>query len=144
MLISGAAPHRRHASGIGAMPRAWVCTLYDRSLSFLFRNVRQRTEQFACPHKNRPQLHTAELTQAKGRDMNSVAWIGIILWGVLLTAFGLVSTGPVPQAAPGDMAAQDVFFLITGGLLTCLIGVLGLMGFMGWIPGLHKEQKSAT
>ena len=76
--------------------------------------------------------------------MNSVAWIGIILWGLLLTGFGLVSAGPVPQAAPGDMAAQDVFFLIAGGLLTCLIGVLGLMGFMGWIPGLHKEQKSAT
>ena len=43
----------------------------------------------------------------------------------------------------GELAAQDVFFLITGGLLTCLIGFLGLMGFMGWIPGLHKEQKSA-
>jgi hypothetical protein len=76
--------------------------------------------------------------------MNSLAWIGIILWGLLLTGFGLVSAGPVPHAAPGDMAAQDVLLLIAGGLLTCLIGFLGLMGFMGWIPGLHKEQKSAT
>ncbi len=75
--------------------------------------------------------------------MNSLAWIGIILWGLLLTGFGLASAGPVPQATAAEMAAQDVFFLITGGLLTCLIGFLGLMGFMGWVPGLHKEQKSA-
>ncbi|MBW8899782.1 MAG: hypothetical protein JF619_17095 [Massilia sp.] len=75
--------------------------------------------------------------------MNSLAWIGIILWGLLLTGFGLVSA-PSPQAAAADMAAQDVFFLITGGLLTCLIGCTGLMGFMGWIPGLHKEHKSAV
>jgi hypothetical protein len=125
------------------MQHAWVCTLHNRLLSFLFRNVRQRTEQFADALKNRSQLHTAENTQAKGRDMNSLTWIGIILWGLLLTGFGLVSA-PAPQATPADMAAQDVFFLITGGLLTCLIGCIGLMGFMGWIPGLHKEHNSAT
>jgi hypothetical protein len=119
-------------------------TLHDRSLCFLFRNVRQRTELPADAHKNRRQLHTAESTQPKGRDMNSLAWIGIILWGLLLTGFGLASAGPGPQAATADMAAQDVIFLITGGLLTCLIGCTGLMGFMGWIPGLHKEQKSAV
>jgi hypothetical protein len=75
--------------------------------------------------------------------MNTLAWIGIILWGLLLTGFGLASAGPAPQATAADMAVQDVFFLITGGLLTCLIGVLGLMGFMGWIPGLRQEQKNA-
>jgi hypothetical protein len=84
----------------------------------------------------------AENTQAKGRDMNSLAWIVIIFWGLLLTGFGLVNASPAPQPAT-DLAAQDVFFLITGGLLTCLIGFLGLIGFMGWVPGLHKEQKSA-
>jgi hypothetical protein len=125
------------------MPHAWIHTLHNRLSSFLFRNVRQRTEQFADALKNRSQLHTAENTQAKGRDMNSLAWIGIILWGLLLTGFGLVSA-PAPQATAADMAVQDVFFLITGGLLTCLIGCTGLMGFMGWIPGLHKEHKSAT
>jgi hypothetical membrane protein len=75
--------------------------------------------------------------------MNSFAWIGIILWGLLVTAFGMASAGPAPQAA-GDVAAQDVVFLITGGLLTCLIGFTGLMGFMGWVPGLRKEHKSAV
>jgi hypothetical protein len=72
--------------------------------------------------------------------MNSLAWIGIILWGVLVTGFGVANAGPAPQA--GDVAAQDVIFLIAGGLLTCLIGCTGLMGFMGWIPGLRKEQKN--
>lgn len=72
--------------------------------------------------------------------MNTLAWIGIVLWGLLLTGFGLASAAP----QPGEMAAQDVFFLITGGLLTCLIGCTGLMGFMRWIPGLYKEQKNAA
>ena len=76
--------------------------------------------------------------------MNSIAWIGIILWGLLLTGFGLASAGPVPQPGSAELAAHDVFFLITGGLLTCLIGIAGLMGFMGWVPGLQKEQKSVA
>jgi hypothetical protein len=76
--------------------------------------------------------------------MNSIAWIGIILWGVLLTGFGLAGAGPVPQPGTVDLAAQDAFFLITGGLLTCMIGFTGLTGFMGWVPALRKEQKSAA
>jgi len=76
--------------------------------------------------------------------MNSIAWIGIILWGVLLTMFGLVSAGPAPQAGAAELAAHDVFFLISGGMLTCLIGFAGLIGFMGWVPGLRKEQKSVA
>jgi hypothetical protein len=74
--------------------------------------------------------------------MNSLAWIGIILWGLLVTGFGLVSAAP-PQAG-ADVAAQDVIFLIAGGLLTCLIGVTGLMGFMAWIPGLKSDRGSAA
>ncbi|WP_296951890.1 hypothetical protein [uncultured Massilia sp.] len=75
--------------------------------------------------------------------MNSLAWIGIILWGILLTGFGLASATPAQSAAAAEIAAHDVIFLITGGLLTCLIGVTGLMGFMGWIPGLRGKQENA-
>nr|WP_314546937.1 hypothetical protein [uncultured Massilia sp.] len=80
--------------------------------------------------------------------MNSLAWIGIIFWGLLVTGFGLASVTPAQHVASGDIAAQDVIFLIAGGLLTCLIGAAGLMGFMGWIPGvngagLRNEQKNA-
>ncbi|QJE03011.1 hypothetical protein HH212_25990 [Massilia forsythiae] len=74
--------------------------------------------------------------------MNSLAWIGIILWGVVVTGFGLLSTAAMPHAESGSMAAQDVVLLIGGGILTCLIGLTGLMGYMGWIPGLRKEQKN--
>lgn len=73
--------------------------------------------------------------------MNSLTWIAIILWGFLVTGFGLVNAAPA-QAMPTDVAAQDVIFLVTGGLLTCLIGLVGLMGFIGWIPGLKREQNS--
>ena len=62
--------------------------------------------------------------------MNSMAWIGIIGWGLVVAAFGLLSAHP-----PAESAA--------GGLVTCLIGVTGLLGFMGWIPGLRKENGHA-
>lgn len=71
--------------------------------------------------------------------MNSLAWIGIIIWGIMLTGFGLLSAEP-PSSASGDLRAHDIVFLVAGGMLSCLIGITGLMGLMGWIPGLHKEK----
>jgi hypothetical protein len=74
--------------------------------------------------------------------MNSMAWIGIIVWGVIVAGFGLLSAHP-PGESAGGLQPQDVVFLVAGGLITCLIGVTGLLGFMGWIPGLRKEQGHA-
>ena len=72
--------------------------------------------------------------------MNSLAWIGIIIWGVVVTGIGLISAAPLE--ATQDVAAHDVIFLVSGGLLTCLIGIVGLLGFMGWVPGLQPERRS--
>ena len=71
--------------------------------------------------------------------MNSLTWIGIIVWGIVLTLFGLLSAGPAPDAQ-GHVQAHDIVFLVAGGLLTCLIGCTGLMGMMGWIPGVQKQK----
>ena len=71
--------------------------------------------------------------------MNTLTWIGIIIWGMVLTLFGLLSAGPAP-AMQGLVEAHDVLFLIAGGLLTCLIGFAGLVGMMGWIPGIQKQK----
>ena len=71
--------------------------------------------------------------------MNSLAWIGIIIWGIMLTGFGLLSAEP-PSGASGELRAHDIVFLVAGGMLSCLIGITGLMGLMGWIPGLRKEK----
>ena len=68
--------------------------------------------------------------------MNSLAWIGIIVWGLVITGFGLAAP------AGAEVQPHDVLFLIAGGLLTCLIGFAGLMGLMGWVPGLRKQQKN--
>lgn len=73
--------------------------------------------------------------------MNRLAWIGIIVWGLVLTAFGLGQAAPAGAQA-AELAAHDVIFLVGGGLLTCLIGIAGLAGFMESVPGLRNEQKS--
>jgi hypothetical protein len=70
--------------------------------------------------------------------MNRLTWICIIAWGVFVTGFGLSGVGYADDGVP----AQDVMFLLAGGIVTCLIGVVGLLGMMGWIPGLRIEQKS--
>jgi hypothetical protein len=70
--------------------------------------------------------------------MNSLSWSGIIIWGILVTAFGLASAGTPATGAAPELQAHDVVFLVSGGLLTCLIGITGLLGFIGWIPGLRK------
>ncbi|WP_305822720.1 hypothetical protein [Massilia brevitalea] len=75
--------------------------------------------------------------------MNSLAWIGIIVWGLVITGFGLVSAGP-PLPHGHAVAPHDVTLLVAGGLLTCLIGVVGLLGFMGWIPGLQGAGLQRT
>jgi len=75
--------------------------------------------------------------------MNSMAWIGIIVWGLIVAAFGLLSAHPPGATTSGGLQPQDVLFLVTGGLVTCLIGVTGLLGFMGWIPGLRNDKRQA-
>lgn len=69
--------------------------------------------------------------------MNKLSWISTIAWGAFVAGFGLSGMG-----ASSDIQPQDVMFLIAGGAVTCLIGVIGLLGFMGWIPGVQPEQKS--
>lgn len=71
--------------------------------------------------------------------MNNLAWISIIVWGVVLTLFGLLSAGPGPESH-SVVQPHDIVFLLAGGLLTCLIGCTGLMGIMGWIPGIRKQK----
>lgn len=83
--------------------------------------------------------HMAEHHQPWEKRMNSLAWSGIIVWGIVLTGFGLLSAGPAPEAH-GHLQPHDVVFLVAGGLLSCLIGCIGLMGLMGWVPGLRKQK----
>ena len=71
--------------------------------------------------------------------MNKLTWIGTIVWGVFRHRFRSNRRG---CRRSGDVQPQDVMFLIAGGMVTCLIGVIGLVGFIGWIPGMRTEQKS--
>jgi hypothetical protein len=108
--------------------------------------VRYRTEAWTSIHENHstPNQKAAPLKLTKGNHMTSLKWIGIIVWGFLITCFGLASAGPVSAERSADIQPHDVMFLVVGGLVTCLIGFVGLVGFMGWVPGLRKVQKSVA
>jgi hypothetical protein len=81
-------------------------------------------------------------THRRDFAMNHLTWIGIIVWGLFVTGFGLIGAGP---ATAGEVAApHDLMLLLVAGIVSCLIGALGLVGCMGWVPGLRMEQKSCS
>lgn len=71
--------------------------------------------------------------------MNSMAWIGVILWGVFMTGIGLLGLAPTPDT-PGALQDHTVMLVISVGLVTCLLGALGVCGMLAWIPGLREEK----
>lgn len=73
--------------------------------------------------------------------MNNLTWIGIIVWGVLMAGFGLLSAAPVAADHATDVQAQDALFLISGGFMTSMIGMAGLFGLMGQRASVVKRTK---
>lgn len=73
--------------------------------------------------------------------MNNLPWIGIVVWGFLIAGFGLLSASPVPAAGTNDLQAQDVLFLLSGGLVTSMIGAAGLFGMLGQRASVVKRTK---
>jgi hypothetical protein len=66
----------------------------------------------------------------KGNNMYKYIWGGVITWGIFITFFGLGAMNPVRAAAPD----QEVLFLLAAGLVTCFIGLVGLVAAMSRIP----------
>jgi len=75
-----------------------------------------------------------------GSNLNNLTWIGIVVWGVLIAGFGLISAAPVPVDAT-VVQAHDALFLMSGGLVTSMIGTAGLFGWMGQRQGVVKRTK---
>jgi hypothetical protein len=73
--------------------------------------------------------------------MNQLSWSGIVVLGAAVAAFGLLSSAPLPAAGINDVQAQDVLFLMSGGLMTSLIGAAGLFGLMGPRASVAKRTK---
>jgi hypothetical protein len=86
---------------------------------------------------------TASPPHPQESRMNTMTWIGIIIWGMIITGIGLATAG-TPTGVQPDLQPHDVVFLVTGGVLTVLIGISGLMGLMGWVPGARKDHKTTA
>lgn len=73
--------------------------------------------------------------------MNHLSWIGIVVGGAAIAAFALLSAAPLPVGSINAVQAQDVLFLMSGGLMTSMIGFAGLFGLMGQRAGVAKRTK---
>ena len=73
--------------------------------------------------------------------MKKLTWIGTIVWGAFVGGFGLTGLEAGIGTGVGEIEPQDVMFLIAGGMVTCLIGMLGLIGLIGWVPGCAQNKK---
>jgi UPF0716 family protein affecting phage T7 exclusion len=79
--------------------------------------------------------------------MNKQSWGGIIIWGVFVTCIGLGVMNPaqaVTDSLSSAAADQEVIFLLVGGLVTSLIGVVGLIGFIGSRPRSERQSSAAA
>lgn len=65
--------------------------------------------------------------------MNRHIWGGIAICGFLITCFGLGAMNPTTMVANSffhEGVDQEVIFLLTGGIVICLIGFIGLIRIM--------------
>ncbi|NHQ90366.1 hypothetical protein [Janthinobacterium lividum] len=62
-------------------------------------------------------------------------WLGFIGGGILATALGFCALDLAPAPVFG------VMLLLTGGMVSCLAGAVGMAGMLAWIPGMDGEQE---
>lgn len=73
--------------------------------------------------------------------MNYLTWSGVVIGGLLIAGLGLLSAAHLPYNDANTVQAQDVLFLMSGGLVTSLLGVAGLFGLAGPRAGVAKITK---
>ena len=98
--------------------------------------MRQRTERSRRNGDNRITLKTsaAHCIDIERNSVKKYIWGGIIIWGTLVICFGLGTMNPtyaVANSAAGALPDQEVIFLLSGGIVACLLGTIGLLRFHG-------------
>lgn len=68
---------------------------------------------------------------------NHNIWLGLIGGGVLATALGFCALDLAPQAGG---PVFGVMLLLTGGMVSCLAGAVGMAGMLAWVPGMVEEH----
>jgi len=70
------------------------------------------------------------------RNGSKKIWLCFIGGGMLATILGFCAL----DLAPGSAGAPvyGVMLLLTGGMLSCLAGTVGLAGMLAWIPGMDE------
>lgn len=65
-------------------------------------------------------------------------WLSFIGGGMLATILGFWAL----DLAPGGAAAPvfGVMLLLTGGMLSCLAGAVGMAGMLAWLPGIADAE----
>ena len=65
-------------------------------------------------------------------------WLGFIGAGILATALGFCALDLAPLQA--STPVLGVMLLLTGGMLSCLAGAVGMAGMRAWLPGMGEAE----
>ncbi|MEG2030676.1 MAG: hypothetical protein RR376_08525 [Janthinobacterium sp.] len=68
-------------------------------------------------------------------------WFSFIGGGMLATALGFCALDLAPAADSAPVFG--VMLLLTGGMLSCMAGAVGMAGMLAWIPGMAVQHAPA-
>ena len=65
-------------------------------------------------------------------------WLSFIGGGMLATILGFSALDLAPGS--GGAPVFGVMLLLTGGMLSCLAGAVGMAGMLAWLPGMNEAE----
>jgi hypothetical protein len=60
-----------------------------------------------------------------------LAWLVVLAWGLLIAALGMHAIDPAPLSPAEldiDSPARPAIYLLAAGIVTCMVGLIGLIG----------------